>query len=114
MHLPPTTTLKKWSAWASGIAGILGLLFAIWKVDDRYVKASQFKEISDANKIAIITETRYEIVKNRTAMIYAMERDVDDLEYEISILRESSEDIPRYLFEKKNQLRRDIDNLKRQ
>jgi len=109
-----TPTLKKWSAWASGIAGILGLLFAVWKVDDRYVKATQFTDQLEANKIAIISETRREIVKNRTAMIYAMERDVDDLEFEINNLREAEKSVPRYLFEKQNQLRRDIENLRSQ
>ena len=104
--------IHRWGAKASAVAAILGLVAAVFVFDDRYAKNAGLKEDLDTLQTSIIAEMRREITKNRTAMISNMQRDADDLEYQISQIKQVNEPVPRYMIEKYKQIRRDIEELK--
>ena len=110
--------LKKWSAYAGAIAGVVALVTGLWKIDDRYAKASAIEKAVEANKAqliatkdAIIFEIRNEIIINRTSMIATMERELDDLEYEISTKFENNS-VPRHLLQRRIDLLRKITDMR--
>lgn len=98
----------KWGAKATTVAAILGMIAAVFVFDDRYEKASGIDAKLSTMQTTIISEMRNEVTINRTAMISNMQRDADDLEYEMSLL----DTPPRYMIEKHKQILRDIEELK--
>lgn len=103
-----TTKTKRFLIYAGGVTTLLSLLFGVWKVDDRYAKVGEI----DKAKNEIIKEMRREVVKNRSAMIATMEREFDDLGYDISVMQTTEVPVPRYIEEKRRQLQRDIAQLR--
>jgi len=99
---------KKVLVYVGGVSTLLTALFGVWKVDDRYAKAHDIDKAKDE----IILTTRREIVKNRSAMIATMEREYDDLGYDIIVMQADNIDVPRYIEEKRRQLKRDIATLR--
>lgn len=80
---------------------------AIFVIDARYTKDADLQSV----KTEIIQELRTEVTKNRSVMIATMEREADDIEFEISQLEDAGATVPRYLSEKHKQILRAIERL---
>jgi hypothetical protein len=104
--------LNNWVAKASAITAILGMVAAVIVFDDRYAKEEGLTEQLAAMQTSIIAEMRTEVTKNRSAMISNMQRDADDLEYEMSQIERSGDQPPRHMIDKHKQILRDIEELK--
>jgi hypothetical protein len=91
-----------------GITAALALIGAIISFDARYTKVDDLVKV----KIEIIHEMRQEVVKNRTVMINAMQREADDLEYQMAELEKASQPVPRYMSDKFKHIQRQIEALK--
>lgn len=104
----------KWGAKATTVAAILGMIAAVFVFDDRYEKASGIDAKLTTMQTTIISEMRNEVTRNRTAMISNMQRDADDLEFEIMQFERENpgQQAPRYKIEKHKQILRDIEELK--
>lgn len=96
----------------AGVTTILALISGIIAFDSRYAKQSDFEQSLDSVKTAIITEMRREVVKNRSVMIAAMQREADDLEYQITLIESRGEPVPRYMTDKYKQILRQLATLK--
>ena len=103
----------KWKMYIGIITTVLGLAAGIFVFDDRYAKAKTFTTDISRAKVEIISRLESEVGRNRAAMVNNMQRDADDLEYEMSLLRGAETDVPRYMVEKHRQLVRDIRDLQR-
>jgi predicted sulfurtransferase len=99
-------------AKATALTAVLGMIGAVFVFDDRYAKQANLTETLQGIKTEIISEMRSEIVKNRSAMISDMQREADDLEYEMAQYQKRGEEPPRYMIEKQKQILRDIEELK--
>lgn len=106
------TFFQKWGSVASTITAILTLLGAVFVFDDRYAKHAVISKDLDQLKLDIISEMRTEVSKNRIAMIQNMQREADDLDFEIYSARQRGEEPSRYLIDKNKQINRDIETLK--
>ena len=95
-----------------GITIVLSLVGGVIAFDSRYAKHEEFILTLSQLKIDIINEMRTEVVKNRTVMIQAMQREADDLDYQIKQMEKAGEPVPRYLSEKHTQIERQIEALK--
>jgi len=105
-----------------GITASLSLIAGVIAFDSRYTKQDEFTStilevnskftaiISDA-KNDIIDEMRTEVVKNRSVMITSMQREADDLEFQMEILKLNAKPVPRYMIEKHKQIIRQIEAL---
>lgn len=102
----------KWGAKASTVAAILGMVAAVFVFDDRYAKEDGLTEQLTSMQTSIIAEMRVEVTKNRSAMISNMQRDADDLEYEMSQIERAGNQPPRHMIDKHKQILRDIEELK--
>lgn len=98
----PSFSLAKLSSWVGAIGVIVGAVFAF---DARY----NTKPVIDSLKAEIVNE----IAVNRSAMISIMQREADDIEFEMITLQAAGEQVPRYLIDKHKQLERDIEKLKK-
>lgn len=107
-----TPFFHSWATKAAALTTILGMVAAVVVFDDRYAKESGLKENLNNIKTEIISEMRAEVAKNRSVMISDMQRDADDLEYEISQYEKRGEEPPRYKVDKRKQILRDIEELK--
>ena len=95
-----------------GVTAALALIGAIISFDARYAKQDDFLDTISAAKNEIVNEMRQEVVKNRTVMINAMQREADDLEYQMSELEKAGKSVPRYMSDKFKQIGRQIEELK--
>ena len=93
----------------AGTAAVLTLIGAIITADARYTKQDDLQDI----KNEIINEMRFEISKNRTVMIASMQRDADDLEFQMMDYEQKQKPIPRFIIEKHKQITRQIEELKK-
>lgn len=96
----------------AGITAVLGLIGGIIAFDSRYAKQEDFVNALSAVKTEIINEMRSEVVKNRSVMINAMQREADDLEYQMVELEKNNKPVPRYMSDKHKQILRQIEALK--
>lgn len=96
----------------AGISAVLALVGGIIAFDSRYSKETDITEKLTNAKTEIISEMRREVVKNRSVMIAAMQREADDLEYQITRLERSGEPVPRYMSDKHKQILRQITTLR--
>jgi len=90
------------------ITAVLGVFGGVLTFDSRYVKESSL----ESTKNEIIGEMRREVVRNRSVMINSMQREADDVEFQISELESKNKKAPRYLLEKHKQITRQIEDLK--
>jgi hypothetical protein len=95
----------------AGITAVLGLIGGIFTFDARYAKQTDFDTKITDIKNEIIDEMRREVVKNRSVMINAMQREADDLEYQMNVLERENKNIPRYMSDKHKQILRQIEEL---
>ena len=95
-----------------GVTAALALVGSIIAFDARYAKQEDFLQGLAEVKNEIINEMRREVVKNRTVMINAMQREADDLEYQMMELEKDNKDVPRYMSEKHKQILRQIEALR--
>ncbi len=105
------TFFAKWKMYIGIVTTVLGLAAGIFVFDDRYAKAKTFNDAVNRAKLEVIQEMRSEVGRNRKAMVSNMQREADDLEYEMSILRAAAAEVPRYMVEKHRNLLRDIREL---
>ncbi len=87
---------------------ILAMISAVIAADARYTK---FDDLNDI-KNEIINEMRREVTKNRAVMIGNMQRDADDLEYQMLEFERNEKSTPRYVIEKHKQIKRQIESLR--
>ena len=92
----------------AGITAVLAMIGGIIAADARYTKEEDLQLI----KNEIINEMRREVTKNRAVMIASMQRDADDIEFQMFELEEKGEKVPRFLKEKHKQITRQIEDLK--
>ena len=92
----------------AGIAAVLAMIGAVIGADARYVKYDDLQDI----KNEIINEMRREVTKNRAVMIASMQRDADDIEFQMVEFEEAGKKVPRFLIEKHKQITRQIEDLK--
>jgi len=92
-----------------GATAVVALITAIIAADARYTKNEDLQDI----KNEIINEMRREVSKNRTVMIASMQRDADDLEFQMMDYEQNNKPIPRFIVEKHKQITRQIDELKK-
>ena len=90
------------------LGATIALIGGVFAIDARYVKDADLEQA----KNEIIGELRSEVAKNRWVMITSMQREADDIEFKIEQLKESGQDVPRYLKEKFKQITRTIEDLK--
>lgn len=83
------------------------LVTAIFAIDARYTKDSDLQSA----KNEIIRELRTEVTKNRSVMIDTIQREADDLEYQIQTLQEEGQPVPRHLLDKQRTLERTLETL---
>jgi len=102
----------------AGITAALALFAGVITFDGRYTKQAEFihaidevKTMLGEAKTDIIDEMREEVVKNRTVMINAMQREADDLEFRMMELDQNQKPIPRYMSDKFKQINRQIEAL---
>lgn len=102
----------------AGITAALALFAGVIAFDTRYTKQAEFthsmeemKEMVETAKTDIIDEMRQEVVKNRTVMINAMQREADDLEFRMMELEQDGKPVPRYMSDKFKQINRQIEAL---
>lgn len=96
----------------AGVTAALALVGGVITFDARYAKEEQvLLNLSDV-KDEIISEMRREIVKNRTVMVDGMQRDADDLEYQMVQYQSRGEPVPRFMSDKYKQITRQIETLK--
>lgn len=96
----------------AGVSAVVALIGGIIAFDSRYAKQEDFSSKLSDVKDQIIDEMRREVVKNRSVMISAMQREADDLEFQISILERGNQEVPRYMTEKHKLITREIEGLK--
>lgn len=103
----------------AGITATLALFAGVIAFDGRYTKEDDFttaieevKVLLEDAKTDIIDEMRMEVVKNRTVMIGTMQREADNLEWQMMELDSAEKPVPRYMTEKHNQIKRQIEALK--
>ena len=92
----------------AGITAVLGMIAGILAADARYTKHDDLLKIKDE----IVNEMRQEVTKNRAVMIASMQRDADDIEFQMIEIEEKGEKVPRFLKEKHKQITRQIEDLK--
>ena len=92
----------------AGITVVLGVFGGVLTFDSRYVKSAAL----ESTKNEIIGEMRREVVRNRSVMINNMQREADDVEFQISEIESKNKKAPRYLLEKHKQILRQIEDLK--
>ena len=92
----------------AGITAVLAMIGGIIAADARYTKQNDLMDI----KNEIIEEMRREVTKNRAVMIASMQRDADDIEFQMIEIEERGEKVPRFLKEKHKQITRQIEDLK--
>jgi len=92
-----------------GVTAVLALISAIIAADGRYTKEDDLQGI----KNEIINEMRREVAKNRTVMIASMQRDADDLEFQMMDYEQKNKPVPRFIREKHKQITRQIEELKK-
>ena len=97
---------------AAGITAALALIGSIIGFDARYAKQADIDSKLNNVKDQIINEMRTEIVRNRSVMISAMQREADDLEYQMMELQRHHKEVPRYMSDKHKQILRQIEALK--
>lgn len=93
----------------AGTTAALALIAAILAADARYTKRDDLTAI----KNEIINELRREVAKNRTVMIASMQRNADDLEFQMMDYEQQNKSIPRFIVEKHKQITRQIEELKK-
>ena len=93
----------------AGTTAALALIAAILGADARYTKQADLVDI----KNEIINEMRREVAKNRTVMIASMQRNADDLEFQMMDYEQQNKPIPRFIVEKHRQIKRQIEELKK-
>ena len=115
MELTPVKIVAGAAATITAIVSIFGSIIAF---DSRYAKQDDFVSVQDTfstamliAKTEIINEMRQEVVKNRTVMINAMQREADDLEFRMMELEQNQKPIPRYMSDKFKQINRQIEAL---
>lgn len=91
---------------------VVGAISAFFAFDDRYNNATIVQSIQSA-KVEIVSEMRTEVGTNRSALISLLQRDADDLEFEISELERKGEDVPRFKIERHKATLRQIEELKK-
>lgn len=96
----------------STLTGALALVAAVIAFDSRYAKEEALNEKLDGLETRIISEMRNEVVKNRSVMITGMQREADDLEFQIHQFELKGETPPRYMTDKYKQILRQIATLK--
>ena len=89
------------------VGAAAALIASIFAIDARYTKDADLEHI----KNEIVGELRTEVAKNRSIMIDTMQREADDLEFQIYELTEAGKPVPRYLSDKHKQITRDIEKL---
>lgn len=92
----------------AGIITVLTMIAAVIAADARYTKDDDLQDI----KNEIIDEMRREITKNRAVMIASMQRDADDIEFQMLEYEQADKKVPRFLIEKHKQITRQIEDLK--
>jgi hypothetical protein len=92
---------------AAVIVTALAIVAAVLGADDRYGKKSDLEDM----KNEIINEMRLEVTKNRAVMILNMQRDADDLEFQMLEIKDVGNKVPRYIIEKHTEIIRQIKNL---
>ena len=92
----------------AGITAVLAMIGGIIAADSRYTKHDDLLKIKDE----IVNEMRQEVTKNRAVMIASMQRDADDIEFQMIEIEEAGEKVPRFLKEKHKQITRQIEDLK--
>lgn len=98
----PSFSISKLAGWIGGLGIIVGAVFAF---DARYNTTPAINSLK--------AEVVQEIAVNRSAMISLMQRDADDIEFEMITMESNDKPIPRYLIDKHKQLLRDIEKLKK-
>lgn len=84
------------------------LIATIFAIDARYTKDSDLQHV----KKEIVGELRTEVTKNRAIMIDTMQREADDIEFQMVEMQGAGKIVPRYLVEKHKQITRSIEKLK--
>lgn len=98
---------------ATGVITTIGaMLGTFFLIDDRYAHREEFQTGLVNAKNEIITEMRREVVLNRSVMIEAMQREADDLDFQMELLRAKGETIPRYMKEKHLLIIRQIEEIR--
>ena len=110
MEWTPKTIIITAVGTVTTISTIVGAFLAI---DTRYAKATELRVDLNYAKNEIISEMRREVVKNRSVMIASMQREADELEYQMSVLEEAEKPVPRYMQDKFKQITRQIAELKK-
>ena len=101
----------KWQSIVGSITAVLGLIAAFFVVDDRWNNAGLSHQLESA-KNEIVGEMRTEVGENRSALITLLQRDADDLEFEISKIEARGEEVPRHTLERFKSTQRQIEDLK--
>ena len=91
-----------------GTAAVVALIGGLFAADARYIKSDDLQQV----KNEIINEMRYEVSKNRAVMIASMQRNADDIEFQIAEIEQEGDKVPRFLIEKHRQITRQIEDLK--
>lgn len=106
----------------AGISVALTLFAGVIAFDTRYTKQTAFEtsmksvqlefiDTLEDVKTDIIDEMRREVVRNRTVMLGNMQREADNLEWQILELEGADKPVPRYMSEKFKEITRQIEAL---
>ena len=91
-----------------GTGAVIAMIGGIITADSRYIKSDDL----ELAKNEIINEMRREVSKNRAVMIASMQRNADDIEFQIAEIEQQGNKVPRFLIEKHRQITRQIEDLK--
>jgi hypothetical protein len=81
--------------------------------EDRYAHQSDLTVSLNSAKNEIIATLSAEVVKNRAVMITTMQREADELEYQITMLQAEGKPVPRHIIDKFKAITRSIEDLER-
>lgn len=79
--------------------------------EDRYAHQQDLTISLNSAKNEIISTLSAEVVKNRAVMITSMQREADDVEYQMSMLRAEGKPVPRHMIDKFKAITRLIEDL---
>lgn len=97
---------------AGGIVATVTLITSIFVVDDRWNNDKVVSRL-EAMENNLLDEFRDEVGINRGALISILQRDIDDLEFEISQSESAGENVPRIKIERLKQTERLLEVIKK-
>ena len=115
MTEPTTTSLnvnKIVTVLVFGVTMVSAIVGSVLAIDTRYAKVNQVTVDLNSAKNEIIITLSHEVSKNRAVMVAGMQRNADDIEFEMRKMELAGQPESRYLKSKLLSLMRDIESLK--